>query len=266
MSYLTAEQIGVLLRQIKPSRISRVQGMSHLEAYDVRAHMNRLFGFARWSADVLECDLIFEDVHPKDPAKPDGPTVVSVGYRARLRLAVNAPDGTPLATYTEVATGDASNFPIIKRADAHDFAAKTAESQALKRCAINLGDQFGLSLYRKGSTDALVLRTLVGGAEPAVEGVDDDAPDVVPEGVDPRTGEVFDRPRAVPVAELDAAENPADPEAARRARLDEQKVIRDVLGVDSSGRALKGQKKAERYAAADVPGDDPWATPAEDTP
>ena len=30
---------------------------------------------------------------------------------------------------------------------AHDLAMKSAISQALKRCAANLGDQFGLSLY-----------------------------------------------------------------------------------------------------------------------
>src|SRR5690606_23537148 len=112
-----------------------------------------------WSADVTDCQMLFEDVHRKVPNKDDSPLVVTVGYRATMRLAVHAPDGTLLATYTEVATGDASNFPIVKRADAHDFAIKTAESQALKRCAINLGDQFGLSLYRKGSTDALVRAT-----------------------------------------------------------------------------------------------------------
>jgi hypothetical protein len=44
------------------------------------------------------------------------------------------------------------------------MAIKTAETQALKRCAINLGDQFGLSLYRNGSTAPLV-RKLADGSE-----------------------------------------------------------------------------------------------------
>jgi hypothetical protein len=37
---------------------------------------------------------------------------------------------------------------------------KTAESDALKRAAICLGDQFGLSLYNNGST-APVVRALI---------------------------------------------------------------------------------------------------------
>ena len=61
---------------------------------------------------------------------------------------------TGSGSYTEWAAGDATN-PTL--ADAHDQAIKTAESQAFKRCAVNLGDQFGLSLYKNGSTDATVL-------------------------------------------------------------------------------------------------------------
>jgi hypothetical protein len=38
---------------------------------------------------------------------------------------------------------------------------KSAISVAKKRCCINLGDQFGLSLYNKGQLSALVMGTLV---------------------------------------------------------------------------------------------------------
>lgn len=67
--------------------------------------------------------------------------------------------GWSIATYTEAAAGDSQNNP--SRADAHDMAIKTAESQAFKRAAVNLGDQFGLSLYKDGSTSAVVRDTLV---------------------------------------------------------------------------------------------------------
>lgn len=164
MTYLSPQQVGVLLEPIKPHRVGKdKKGLSHVEAYEIRAHLNRLFGFARWSADVLAMELIDEkyatitkDGKPKD--------VVTVAYRACLRLTVCAPDGTVLATYTEWATGDAPNFPAYQWPDAHDFAAKTSESQALKRCAMNLGEQFGLSLYKNGSIEALVKVTLVGGS------------------------------------------------------------------------------------------------------
>lgn len=167
MSYFNDEQLAQLLRPINPRRVNSRDGLSYLEAYDVRAHLDRIVGFARWSADLTDLTLLFEAIAEKTwPAKDGKParttTVVSVGYRATLRLTVCAPDGTALATYTEAATGDASNFPEVKRADAHDFAIKTAESQALKRCAVNLGSQYGLSLYAKGSLNEIVGKTLMG--------------------------------------------------------------------------------------------------------
>jgi hypothetical protein len=40
------------------------------------------------------------------------------------------------------------------------MAIKTAESDAIKRAAINLGTQFGLSLYNNGSTKDVVIEVL----------------------------------------------------------------------------------------------------------
>lgn len=155
--YLTNEQVAQLLRPINSKRVSTDgKGFSHVEAYDIRAHLNRVFGFARWSADLLDFQEVFV-------AENNGKWTVC--YTATVRLTVCAPDGTTLATYTEVATGEAKNQP--HRGDAHDLAVKTAESQALKRCAVNLGDNFGLSLYARGSTAALVKATLVTPTEPA---------------------------------------------------------------------------------------------------
>lgn len=160
-TYLSEEQVAVLLRPIKPGRVSKDRdGMSHLQAYDVRAHLNRVFGFGRWSADLLEITQLYEHPTETKAGKPG----FSVAYRATVRLTVCAPDGTTLATYTECATGG-NVMPDFKRADSHDFAIKTAESQALKRCATNLGDQFGLSLYAQGATDAVVRQTLVGSGD-----------------------------------------------------------------------------------------------------
>ena len=180
-NYFNDEQLAQLLRPINPRRVNTREGLSYLEAYDVRAHLDRIIGFARWSADLTDLALLFESVGEKTK---DGKTwrTYSVGYRATLRLTICAPDGTLLATYTEAATGDASNFPESKRADAHDFAIKTAESQALKRCAVNLGSQYGLSLYAKGSTSEIVGKTLVT-ATPSADSapVDEHVTEVVPE-------------------------------------------------------------------------------------
>jgi len=149
---LTDEQHEILLKGINPSRIAQRQGgggrsLSYLEAWDVKAHLNRIFGFLNWSADVLEAALAFEQ---------DTGGKWNVGYKVVLCLRVNG------ASYTEAAVGSST---LPQRGEAHDMAIKTAESDALKRAAINIGDQFGLSLYNNGSTTPVVVKTLVGGKE-----------------------------------------------------------------------------------------------------
>jgi Rad52/22 family double-strand break repair protein len=170
--YLSYAQVAKLLEPINEKRVSTDgKGFSHVEAYELRAQMTRLFGFARWSEDVTEQALIFEDERTllkkdyktKQPIPGTEYQAWTVAYRSVVRVTVCAPDGTILCTYTEGATGEASNQP--SRGDAHDLALKTSQSQAFKRAVVNLGDAFGISLYRKGSTQALVFRTLVAPTE-----------------------------------------------------------------------------------------------------
>lgn len=150
---LRKNQTDQLLKGINPSRIGKDgKGFSHLEAWDVRAHLIRIFGFANWSAELIEMEPIFETSIEKD-----GKTRWTVAYRATMRLTIFT-GGMEDAVYTEAAVGDSTNNP--GRADAHDMAIKTAESQAFKRCAINLGDQFGLSLYNNGGTSSVVRAVL----------------------------------------------------------------------------------------------------------
>ena len=180
MAYFNDPQVEQLLRGVNPKRVHNLKGLSYMEAYDIRAHLNRVFGFARWASDVVSMEQIYERFHKNSK----GNDAVSVGYRAGLTLTICAPDGELLATYTEYAAGSASGFPVAKHADAHDMAIKTAESQALKRAAINLGDQFGLSLYQNGSRNPLVQKVLnleSGEKQDVTEGV----PEVVPESDQP---------------------------------------------------------------------------------
>jgi recombination DNA repair RAD52 pathway protein len=150
---LRKNQTDQLLKGINPSRVGKDgKGFAHLEAWDVRAHLIRIFGFANWSAELIEMEPIFETSIEKD-----GKTRWTVAYRATMRLTIFT-GGMEDAVYTEAAVGDSTNNP--GRADAHDMAIKTAESQAFKRCAINLGDQFGLSLYNNGGTGSVVRAVL----------------------------------------------------------------------------------------------------------
>lgn len=160
---VTKEQYDQLLKPINPTRVGKDgKGFSHLEAWDVRAHLNRVFGFLGWSAELIALEQIFES-----ETQRDGKSRWTVAYRATVKLTVHA--NWSLATYTEAAAGDSQNNP--SRADAHDMAIKTAESQAFKRAAVNLGDQFGLSLYKDGTTSAVVRDTLVKPEEPIVASI-----------------------------------------------------------------------------------------------
>lgn len=158
-------QLEQLLKPINPTRVGKDgKGFSHLEAWDVRAHLNRVFGFLNWSAELTDLQLVFETESARD-----GKARWTVCYRATVKLTVFAEHGFNVATYTEAAAGDSQNNP--SRADAHDMAIKTAESQAFKRAAVNLGDQFGLSLYKDGTTSAVVRDTLIKPQEPETPNV-----------------------------------------------------------------------------------------------
>jgi recombination DNA repair RAD52 pathway protein len=189
MTGITAEQYGFLTSALNPKRVKHVQGQAHLEAWDVRRHLIRCFGFAGWDFVQVTCDLIAEKTVAAE--KPDRRERHTVIYRYVGRLIVKASDGYPLAVYEDGAVGEAVNQPSL--GDAHDLALKSAISGALKRCAVNLGDQFGLSLYRDGSVAPVVQRSLVAPAasddDGAATGHRDARPEVVGMGMgdyDPR--------------------------------------------------------------------------------
>lgn len=148
---LTPAQIEQLLKGVNPNRVAQRKGgggrsLSYMEAFDVKAHMIRVFGFGEWSWDVHAADLMYEENDGRN---------WQVGYRVLGTLKIHATG----ATYTEAAVGMAQ---LPQRGEAHDMAVKTGESDAFKRAAINLGDQFGLSLYKNGQTAPVVMGLITG--------------------------------------------------------------------------------------------------------
>ena len=151
------DQVDTLLRGINPSRVlADGKGHAHVSQQDVTAHLIRTFGFGNFDTRILSLDLVFEHNRTDNNGKPSPRW--DVCYRATVELTVRNRRGETVATYENVSTGTAENQ---KRGDAHDLSSKSAVSLATKRCAINLGDQFGLSLYNKGQIPPLVRRTLV---------------------------------------------------------------------------------------------------------
>lgn len=165
---LNEHQYEQLLKPLHPNRVAKRQqagrNLSYLEAWDVKAHLIRIFGFGEWNWEVESADLAFE-------SEKDGKW--NVGYKVIGRLHIK----TLNCWYTEACIGAAT---LPQRGEAHDMAIKTAESDALKRAAINLGTQFGLSLYDNGSLKDVVGRTLdrdPGEPAPPVTDTSDAVPD-----------------------------------------------------------------------------------------
>ena len=157
-------QVAWLLRPVHPDRVGKDgKGFAHMEAWDIKRHLIRVFGFGGHDIDLLDVTLISERSQMIRKKNRNGQEygdpyeAWTVVYRVSVKLTVKV-NGVELGHWTGVATGDATNQPSL--ADAHDLALKTADSQALKRAATNLGDQFGLSLYNKGRLDPVVQSAL----------------------------------------------------------------------------------------------------------
>lgn len=166
MSAFNAKQTLQLLAPIKANRVlADGKGHSHVSQQDITAHLIRVFGFGSFDTDVVKVECVYE--HARVNEKTGEITGRwDVCYRALLRLTIRDENGNEVCHYEDGSTATAQNQT---RGDAHDLAYKSALSLAKKRTAINLGDQFGLSLYNKGQTDALVRGSLVLPAKPEDE-------------------------------------------------------------------------------------------------
>jgi recombination DNA repair RAD52 pathway protein len=163
MSAFNAAQTAQLLHTIRPARVlADGKGHSHVSQQDITAHLIRVFGFGSFDTDIVKVELVFEQQRTDNKGVPTARW--DVCYRALLRLTIRDAEGREVCHFEDGSTATAQNQT---RGDAHDLAYKSALSLAKKRAAINLGDQFGLSLYNKGQLDALVRGTLVLPPKPA---------------------------------------------------------------------------------------------------
>lgn len=152
MAELSPAQTSQLLRPVASNRVSFRRGLAHMEAYEIRAHLNRIFGFTGWSMEALHHRLVREEI---------GKTTATAIYEAQVRLTIH---GEPAAVYLEVGvagdTGARGDMATV-----YHRALTSAVASALKRAASNLGDQFGLSLYGDGSTDPIVRHLVAEGQD-----------------------------------------------------------------------------------------------------
>ena len=241
---LTAEQLNMLLMPLTPNRVKEHKGNAHLEAWDVRRWLTRIFGFAGWSDEILTCECIHSVTQPigNDP-NPLKHRCTAV-YRVTLRLTVKDQHGNVLGSWDDGATGEGINQVSV--GDAHDLAFKAAVSQALKRCAVNLGDQFGLSLYNDGDARGVVVRTL-GHSVLAPEAPDpsQDAPVVGGE-----LGQQQEAPAGEPQYQVaDAVARKAETERAEQRSIIDEPSDRQMKALHVLlNKAHKGMTDEQRHA------------------
>lgn len=150
VSRFTAPQLRLLHRAVDPKRIGKDdKGFAHMQAWDIKRYLLRVFGFAGYDTENRELALVREIETPNGNRSK-----WTVVYRAQVRLTVKDVQGRELGHWDGEAAGAGNNLPNL--ADAHDMGMKTASSQAFKRAATHLGDAFGLSLYNDGSPAPVV--------------------------------------------------------------------------------------------------------------
>lgn len=231
-----------LLKPISGQRVLRdAKGHSHVSQQDVTAHLIRVFGFGGFDTEVLDVQCVFERPTlsiSKGKDKPD-PNRYDVCYRALLRLSVKDETGRVVAQYEDGSTATAQNQT---QGDAHDLAYKSSLSLAKKRAAINLGDQFGLSLYNKGQTDALVRGTLIKPASEEEESATGDLQDGVPRQVSLGNDEIEMEDPTAPTLEDPQPYHDALAAARTRQEL-------DSAGAMIAAATLKADDRQELRAA-----------------
>lgn len=118
------------------------QVLSYVDGHYVISRLNEVFGHTNWSTRIESLAVAHCGVNSNGNQ--------SVTYVARVVLTVHSGD---FFNQTEdVGAGQATNGDA---GVAHEQASKTAVTDALKRCARQLGPSLGLALYDKDQNDVV---------------------------------------------------------------------------------------------------------------
>jgi DNA recombination protein Rad52 len=133
----TETQVRKLRSKLNPRyvRTREAEGLtlSYLEGWHVVAEANRIFGFDAWDRETIASDCVWtKQINGRYCA----------AYVARVRITVRTDGGRVIREGCGVGESNAAT-----PGQAHDFAAKAAETDATKRALSTFGNAFGLSLY-----------------------------------------------------------------------------------------------------------------------
>jgi DNA recombination protein Rad52 len=133
----TDQQLRKLRARLKPRHIKEREAdgitLHYLEGWHVIAEANRIFGFDGWDRETVASHCVW--------TKQLG-SRFAAAYVVRVKITVRAGD----AHITREGSG-AGEATAITPGQAHELAAKAAETDATKRALATFGNTFGLSLY-----------------------------------------------------------------------------------------------------------------------
>lgn len=123
------------------------QKLRYVEAWHTIAEANRIFGFDRWSREIVEMRCVWEGTIKTRNGERN-----ACSYVATVRVTVFDPQ-TDRAIGTIVRHGTGAGHGMGSHpGEAHESAVKEAESDAMKRALMTFGWPFGLALYDKAQS------------------------------------------------------------------------------------------------------------------
>ena len=123
--------------------------LSYVSSFYVIDQLNVILGQGNWSYDTQEMRLVSERTYTKKDYRGNEVTEHSAHYIAKCHLIATIGDKQCMLADYGYGDGTDKNSP----GKAHELAVKEAATDALKRCAKNLGMKLGLALYDKEQTN-----------------------------------------------------------------------------------------------------------------
>jgi DNA recombination protein Rad52 len=165
----TDQQLKMLEAPLAREHVKQRQGagrqsLSYIEAWQVIAEANRIFGFGNWSRETVLCESLHDPRLIPGEEDASGNKVVAAFF-CKCRVTVWSLDGQ--RSIVREGCGAARGFAKTV-GEAMEQAAKAAESDALKRALVTFGNAFGLALYDREQRNVATLPT-PGRAEQALD-------------------------------------------------------------------------------------------------
>jgi hypothetical protein len=157
----TDQQLAQLNQPLDKKNVKQRKGgagkqLSYIEAWHTIAEANRIFGFSNWDRTLSSLECVDQG------KRTDGKSGYTAHYIATVRIVVHSyghlgkewehlsiREGEGVISREGTGYGNSYGFT---QGEAHEVAAKEAESDAMKRALMTFGNPFGLALYDKAQT------------------------------------------------------------------------------------------------------------------